>query len=163
MTGAPAKPEFATNRPNERVADAINAHLNHLRETWAQPPDLAISTAYFNPAGFLLLALGEAGALAVAVALLLLGNAAGSLQFQAIKAAAVSLAPGLAWAVFLLAFFGFPTKLMFAATALAVSGLPSEQVTPLRSVKVAVVLLPDHFEARFDSIWPDDVKLISES
>lgn len=57
MTGTPPpKPEFATNRPGERVADAINAHLRHLRETWALPPELAISTAYFNPGGFLLLA-----------------------------------------------------------------------------------------------------------
>jgi superfamily II DNA or RNA helicase len=56
MTGAPPKPEFATNSSVESVADAINAHLRHLRQTWAQPPDLAISSAYFNPAGFLLLA-----------------------------------------------------------------------------------------------------------
>ena len=55
-TTPPPKPEFATNRPGERVADALNAHLKHLRETWAQSPDLAISSAYFNPAGFLLLA-----------------------------------------------------------------------------------------------------------
>ena len=34
----------------------------------------------------------------------------------------------------LLAFFTLPMKLMFAATVLAVSGLPSEQVTPLRRV-----------------------------
>ncbi len=61
-------------------------------------------------AGFLLLAMGEVGALAVAVALILLGNAAGSLQFQAIKGIAASLGPGLAWAVFLLAFFGFGVK-----------------------------------------------------
>jgi hypothetical protein len=56
VTNVPPKPEFATNRAGERVADAINAHLRHLRETWAQAPDLAISSAYFNPAGFLLLA-----------------------------------------------------------------------------------------------------------
>jgi hypothetical protein len=56
VTGVAPKPEFATNRPDERVADAINAHLRHLRETWANPPDLAIASAYFNPGGFLLLA-----------------------------------------------------------------------------------------------------------
>jgi phosphatidylserine/phosphatidylglycerophosphate/cardiolipin synthase-like enzyme len=50
------KPEFATNRPGERVADAINALLGHLRKTWAEAPDLAIASAYFNPGGFLLLA-----------------------------------------------------------------------------------------------------------
>ncbi len=55
MTAAP-KPEFATNRPDERVADAINAHLEHLRTTWAEPPELSIATAYFNPGGYGLLA-----------------------------------------------------------------------------------------------------------
>ena len=61
-------------------------------------------------AGLLLLAVGEAGALAVAGALILLGNAAGALQFGAMQAAAASLSPPLAWAVFLLAFFGFGVK-----------------------------------------------------
>lgn len=36
MTAGP-KPEFATNRPDERVADAINAHFAHLRTTWQSP------------------------------------------------------------------------------------------------------------------------------
>jgi hypothetical protein len=52
----PAKPEFATNGPGGRVADAICAHLAHLRETLAHPPELAIATAYFNPGGYELLA-----------------------------------------------------------------------------------------------------------
>jgi hypothetical protein len=52
----PAKPEFATNRPGERVADAVNAHLAHLRETLAHAPEMAIATAYFNPGGYELLA-----------------------------------------------------------------------------------------------------------
>ncbi|MDP9331961.1 MAG: phospholipase D-like domain-containing protein [Actinomycetota bacterium] len=55
MTAAP-KPEFATNRPGERVADAINSHLAYLRSTWSEPPRLAIATAYFNPGGYGLLA-----------------------------------------------------------------------------------------------------------
>jgi superfamily II DNA or RNA helicase len=55
VTAAP-KPEFATNRPDERVADAINAHLEYLRTTWAEPPELSIATAYFNPGGYGLLA-----------------------------------------------------------------------------------------------------------
>jgi superfamily II DNA or RNA helicase len=53
---AAPKPEFATNRPGERVADAINAHLAHLKETLAHPPDLSVATAYFNPGGYGLLA-----------------------------------------------------------------------------------------------------------
>jgi hypothetical protein len=50
------KPEFLINRPGERVADAINSHLEFLLKTQSQPFELAISTAYFNPGGFNLLA-----------------------------------------------------------------------------------------------------------
>jgi hypothetical protein len=49
------KPEFATNRPGERVADAINAHLEHLR-SWNKHYEVAVASAYFNPGGFGLLA-----------------------------------------------------------------------------------------------------------
>jgi hypothetical protein len=49
------KPEFATNRPGERVADAINAHLSHLR-SWNKGYEVAVASAYFNPGGFGLLA-----------------------------------------------------------------------------------------------------------
>ena len=54
MTSSP-KPTFATNRPGERVADAINAHLEHLR-SWNKDYEVAVATAYFNPGGFGLLA-----------------------------------------------------------------------------------------------------------
>ena len=50
-----AKPTFATNRPGQRVADAINAHLEHLR-SWNKDYEVAVATAYFNPGGFGLLA-----------------------------------------------------------------------------------------------------------
>ena len=50
------KPEFLVNRDGETVADAINAHLSFLLATQVQPFELAISTAYFNPGGFGLLA-----------------------------------------------------------------------------------------------------------
>jgi len=55
MTYGP-KPDFATNQADRRVADAINGHLEFLRSTWAEPPELAIATAYFNPGGYALLA-----------------------------------------------------------------------------------------------------------
>lgn len=55
MTQEP-KPEFATNRDGARVADAINGHLSHLRDTWKDPAEAAIATAYFNVEGYLLLA-----------------------------------------------------------------------------------------------------------
>jgi hypothetical protein len=58
MTGemSPIRPEFLINRDGQTVAQAINAHLEHLLWKYAQPFELAISTAYFNPGGFSLLA-----------------------------------------------------------------------------------------------------------
>jgi superfamily II DNA or RNA helicase len=52
------RPTFATNRPasGETVAAAVNTLLNGMRQHLAQPPRIAIATAYFNPAGFGLLA-----------------------------------------------------------------------------------------------------------
>jgi hydrogenase-4 component B len=61
-------------------------------------------------AGYLMLAMGEAGALAAAIALLLLANAAGSLDFEAIRAASHGLGVGARWAVFLLSLLGFGVK-----------------------------------------------------
>ena len=52
--------EFATNRPDatppERVADAVLDVLREAREQLAELPRISISTAYFNPGGFNLLA-----------------------------------------------------------------------------------------------------------
>lgn len=52
--------EFATNRPEssppERVADTLLSVLKDAREQLAGLPRVSISTAYFNPAGFNLLA-----------------------------------------------------------------------------------------------------------
>ena len=52
------RPTFATNRPStgETVADSINALLRGMREALAEPPPTSIATAFFNPAGFNLLA-----------------------------------------------------------------------------------------------------------
>ena len=61
-------------------------------------------------AGYLLLAMGEAGTLAAALGFLLMAVGAGSLDFGAIKAAAPGLSAGVQWAVFLLSFFGFGVK-----------------------------------------------------
>lgn len=52
----PSRPEFVTNRPGERVADALTAWLAHLRRKWQAAPEMAIATAYFNPGGYGLLA-----------------------------------------------------------------------------------------------------------
>jgi hydrogenase-4 component B len=61
-------------------------------------------------AGFLMLAMGELGTLAVAVGFLLLGVHAGNLDFASIRAASGNLAGSLGWAVFLLSFLGFGVK-----------------------------------------------------
>lgn len=61
-------------------------------------------------AGYLMLAMGEAGTLATVLALLLLANAADSFDFLALKTAGGSLNPGIRLSVFLLSFFGFGVK-----------------------------------------------------
>ena len=77
---------------------------------------------------------------------------------------AVAVAPGSTQTPARLdAFLMLPMKLMFAATVAAVSGEPSEQVTPLRMVYVALVVVPDHFVASPGSGVPLGAKLISES
>jgi len=55
--GKPFPPVFATNHPGrgETVADEVNRMLRGLREDLAQPPNLALATAYINPQGFALL------------------------------------------------------------------------------------------------------------
>ncbi len=64
-----------------------------------------------NPeAGYLMLSMGEAGFLAVAVAFLLLATTAGSLTFASLRSAAASAGPSLRWSVFLLSFFRFSVK-----------------------------------------------------
>jgi hydrogenase-4 component B len=60
--------------------------------------------------GYLLLAMGEAGTVAVALGFLVLAVGAGSLNFNAILSASRGLGEGVRWAVFLLSFFGFGVK-----------------------------------------------------
>jgi hydrogenase-4 component B len=61
-------------------------------------------------AGYLMLAMGEAGFVAVAVTFLFLAAKAGSLEFSALKTAGAGLGPTARWLVFLLTFFGFGVK-----------------------------------------------------
>lgn len=51
-------PQFATNRPEkeEAVATEVNRLFRFLRENLKESPEVAIATAYINPAGFNLLA-----------------------------------------------------------------------------------------------------------
>jgi superfamily II DNA or RNA helicase len=50
------KPELLTNRPGEEVAEGLRRYLAHLRESWKEPCELAVATAYFNLGGYGLLA-----------------------------------------------------------------------------------------------------------
>jgi len=61
-------------------------------------------------AGYLMLAMGEAGFMAVIVGFLILAAQGGSLEFSALKAAGANLGPLARWLVFLLTFFGFGVK-----------------------------------------------------
>jgi hydrogenase-4 component B len=61
-------------------------------------------------AGFVMLAMSEAGTIAVAIAFLLLARTAGALAFGTLRLAETSLAPGIDGATFLLSFFGFAVK-----------------------------------------------------
>ncbi len=61
-------------------------------------------------AGYLMLAMGEAGFMAVLVAFLILAAQGGSLEFSTLKTAGASLGPLARWLIFLLTFFGFGVK-----------------------------------------------------
>ena len=61
-------------------------------------------------AGYLMLAMGEAGFIAVGTALLFLAAQVGTPDFAALKAALPGLGGAARWAVFLLTFFGFGVK-----------------------------------------------------
>jgi hydrogenase-4 component B len=61
-------------------------------------------------AGYLLLAMGEAGTLAAAISFLVLAINVNSVDFVTLKSAALGLNAGCHWTVFLLSFFGFGVK-----------------------------------------------------
>ena len=61
-------------------------------------------------AGYVMLAMSEGGTIAAAIAFMVLANAAGTIEFSGMRAAPLALSNALAWAVFLLSFFGFAVK-----------------------------------------------------
>jgi len=63
-----------------------------------------------SQAGYLMLAMGEAGFIAVAIVFLFLAAKAGTWQFSELKTAAIGMGPAARWIVFLLSFFGFGVK-----------------------------------------------------
>jgi hydrogenase-4 component B len=60
-------------------------------------------------AGFVMLAMSEAGTIAIAIAFMLAAGNAGGLEFDQMRSGG-QFGQGLGWAVFLLAFFGFAVK-----------------------------------------------------
>jgi hydrogenase-4 component B len=63
-----------------------------------------------SQAGYVMLAMSEAGTIAVMIAFMLIAGAAGTLEFAAIAAAPPAVGAGVGWAIFLLSFFGFAVK-----------------------------------------------------
>ncbi len=63
-----------------------------------------------NRAGYLMLAMGEAGFVVVELVLLFLAIKAGSLEFSALRTVSPGLGTAARWAVFVLTFFGFGIK-----------------------------------------------------
>jgi hydrogenase-4 component B len=61
-------------------------------------------------AGYIMLAMSEAGFLAVVVAFLILGRTAADFSFASLRAASSGLSPQALWSIFLLGFFGFGVK-----------------------------------------------------
>ena len=78
--------------------------LCYLLVNYEQEPD-GDSTA-----GYIMLAMSEAGFLAVVIAFLIAGNAAGGYSFAALRMAAAHLSGAATWGVFLLGFLGFGVK-----------------------------------------------------
>jgi hydrogenase-4 component B len=75
---------------------------------------LLVNFEYERPesshAGFVMLAMSEAGTIAVAIAFILLAGAAGAFEFDQLRSAGAALGSTLVWVVFLLSFFGFAVK-----------------------------------------------------
>lgn len=86
-------------------------------------------------AGYLMLAMGEAGFMAIEVVLLFLAVKANSLEFVALKAAAYGFGTGIRWMVFLLSFFAFGVK---AGLAPVNTWLP--QAHPAAPANVSAIL-----------------------
>jgi hydrogenase-4 component B len=63
-----------------------------------------------SAAGYIMLAMGEAGFLAVVVAFVILASGSPGLEFSTLRGAGSRLSTAAAWSIFLLAFFGFGVK-----------------------------------------------------
>ena len=61
-------------------------------------------------AGYVMLAMSEAGSIAVIIAFALLASTTGSMEFAGLRVGAAMLGEGVRWAILLLSFFGFAVK-----------------------------------------------------
>jgi len=75
---------------------------------------LLVNYEYERPesshAGYVMLAMSEAGTIAAAIGFILLASTAGTLEFTALRSAPLAISGAIGWAVFLLSFFGFAVK-----------------------------------------------------
>ena len=61
-------------------------------------------------AGYVMLAMGEGGTIAVALAFIMIAGSTGGLDFSALRSTTPTIPDALRWAIFLLSFFGFAVK-----------------------------------------------------
>jgi len=71
---------------------------------------LLVNSGKTQKAGYIMLAVGETGTLAIAIAFLLLATNAKTLSFGGLEASISSLSVGIQWSVFILSFLGFGIK-----------------------------------------------------
>jgi len=71
---------------------------------------LLVSSGKEERPGYIMLAVGESGTLAILIAFLLLASNAGTLSFAGLEESTMSLGMGMKWSVFILCFFGFGIK-----------------------------------------------------
>jgi hydrogenase-4 component B len=87
------------------LAWEVMSILSYLLVLWDGNPENGRADA-----GYLLLAMGEAGTIAAALGFILVASGADSLDFGVIRSGGSTLGAGERWAVFLLSFFGFGVK-----------------------------------------------------
>ena len=71
---------------------------------------MLVSSGTEHRPGYMMLAVGEAGTLAVLICFLLMGGTTGAVGFDALRTLGSTLGTGTQWAVFLLSFLGFGVK-----------------------------------------------------
>ena len=89
---------------------SINYEQRHHAQQRDRQPNCELRQRIDRRAGYTMLAMSEAGFVAVVIAFLVLGKNAPNFSFPALSAAAGGLSQGTVWGVFLLGFLGFGVK-----------------------------------------------------